>query len=81
MAEDPNTVFVLRAISILARDAFSDEPHNKKYYEFSSAHRDATAACSRESTPATTIGYDDENNNENIEDEKYCGYLLRFTFD
>jgi hypothetical protein len=58
MEEDPNLICTLTAISEDAKQAFQ-ESHNSRFY-VPQASREIAAAASRESTPATNVGDEDD---------------------
>ncbi|KAF2844140.1 kinase-like protein [Plenodomus tracheiphilus IPT5] len=76
MASNSNVVFTLTAISIPARDAFCDNSHNRKYYNYHSPPSNTRADLGNELSQATNVGDD--------ADENHCGqstHQLLFTFD
>lgn len=75
--EDPNLIFTLKAISGYAQEVFQ-RSDNQRFY-IPPSHHEVVAAASRESTPATNVG--DDNNAEGQGDDKrgFC-HQLRFTF-
>ncbi|KAF2834208.1 Pkinase-domain-containing protein, partial [Patellaria atrata CBS 101060] len=79
MKEDPNVIFILRAISPYAQRWFQHS-HNKTYY-VPPPHVEIVAAASRESTPATNVG-DEEEDADGLGDvyEDFSPQL-RFIFD
>jgi hypothetical protein len=70
MKEDLNLIFTLRAISDYARKTFG-RPDNEKYYV--PPPLEVVAAASRELTPATNVGDEDnaEGKGDDSEDFSY----------
>ncbi|KAF2192913.1 hypothetical protein K469DRAFT_693013 [Zopfia rhizophila CBS 207.26] len=70
--------FSPRAIDTRTQEAFKD-PQNKRFY-IPPPHLEVVAATSRESTPATNVG-DEDNTEGNGDDSEDVSHQLRFTFD
>ena len=92
MEQDSNLIFVLRPINDAARKA-SEDSHNKEYYVCREPSK-VTVAASRDSTPATNIGDEEEDvdlqdppakrprlDEKNIGDREDLDAQLRFMFD